>query len=273
MGNIFKNRVEGWTDLDIMMNGEAVISYRKDDSFILTKIRTQKVVLSPSNFCKVIENSLMNEIDAALVANKTLLCDGVLWHISLYSVEDSNTKFYHFCYTELDNHYVMLQSTTDCIGSISLLEESLSMLFNAIDFKSLLGEVGVLQNEAGAVRASAVNDVQLCAPDCNMLFFVGKDDYVVIELRDSIEEHFVARQRNMIESLSSSEFTVETLELFTSAACNSAKYQLLRSGTSLGFICYEEKCVKEGLAISSITYSKYTEAVSMKQCIELEVVA
>lgn len=273
MGNILKFDVAGWNDLDITLNGEAVLNYNKDGCFILTKIRAQRAILSLSEFQEYLHSSLTNEVQTRLLCQKTFSYADTLWYVDLYSVNNPSVEYFHFCYTEKDGYYILLQSATNCIDSISILNENLEMLFDAIDFEPLLSESGLLENEHGNVRVYAISDIHLCVPENEMLFFVGKDNYVALCLRDSMCGNFTEQQNELIHNLNSSAFSADTSEFLVSNSCNRARYCIKRQGNVSGFICYEEKVLKAGVVLSSIAYSKSLDNATIEDYVRFEVVA
>lgn len=271
MGEILKKAVPGWDDLNITTNGEAILNYCKDGHFILTKVRAQKAILSLSDFRKQLPVPLASEVKAILAYEKAATFNGEQWYVDCYNLSDSALGFYHFCYTERDGYYFVLQSALDSTESISCIEENLEMLLCAINFTHLQRESASLENRNGVVRVSAVSDFQLCVAEDNFLFFVGKESYVAVTLKETLSTAFVQEQDSLVHSLRNGKFDSECLTLRTSEKANRACYSILGEYGTSGHICCDEKLVSEGLVLSTLVYSRSLAEPTPENLISCEV--
>lgn len=273
MGNVFRDVLDGWSDLDITMNGEAVINYHVGSSFILTKIKSLPVTMDVLVLGKKLHQKLSTEVDNRFIASKTFLSEeGVIWYTDLYSVDNDRTKFYHFCYAELKGRYLILQSSTDCINSVSLLSDSLEGLLCAINFDYFLQESGCLECNGKRVTVTALSDLHVQVPEIeDLLFFLGENCYYAISLEKELDKELTSRCTNLVNTLQSDAFVLIQKDVEVRADRQAVSYVVQHDTVVLGFVRYEEFIVADDLVVSVIAYGKSSSTLAVNSNLGIEV--
>lgn len=218
-----------WVNLNVSSNGEAVLCYQDDNTFIMTKVRTLPQSASEIAIESSYQKRLGAEAKFTCEAVKAFQCKDAYWHAHVFAIDSDMTKYTMLAYALIEGYYCIIEANfltfEDYSGFVQLFEQFSS----SVDFKQLRRSAGVLKFDNHEASVSGISDIKLQDSGCEeTLLFVSKNKYFSVNVSES------SQHDNLMRALSEYNYTYLLQE--DKDGVTSERFRLFKEGKPSGTV-------------------------------------